>query len=722
MTRRVLICANPDLNYIDGSSIWAQTIALACAATGQARVDFIAKSPPQRDELFAALKAAPSLNIIDGAASEHWQGKRFARLSLPKMAELAVMLDRDDPYDVIIIRGYEIATALLDSPHVLAKTWLYLTDIPQDPGDFSPAARRTMHQLAHGCGRLLCQTDGFRDLWQALVPDLPGEKISLYTPVIPDPPGNLPALADRPVQAIYAGKFKGDWMTLEMAEAWPAICDAVPGAELVMIGDKIHEQPGDPDYRQRMQQRLENTPGLTWLGALSREATQSFLQQARVGLSWRSEAMNDTVEYSTKILEYGGAGCGAILNRNPLHERLLGSDYPLFANTSAEFQQQVIRALTDLDTATRAADALGRLAWRHSFSTRVAEIADWLVLTPKAAARPARTRVLVAGHDLKFFLPLQKRLEATGQFEFLVDQWQGHDRHDEAQSLALLQQADVIFCEWCLGNVRWYSHHKHPHQRLVARFHLQELLTKHLNETDLSSVDHIGFVSDHTRAEALQTFNGLTSERSSVIPNFLDDQKFLPEQKTAEARYTIGMIGVTPMRKRIDRAIDLLEALLAEDDRFCLRIKGKNPLDYGWLLRREDELSYYRAMFERINSDPKLRYKVIFDPAGDDINDWFKMVGFILSPSDHESFHMAIGEGMLTGAKPIIWNWQGAAEIWGSQWVIASVDEAKAAVLSADPAVNLDERLKMTQHAQDVVSQWQKIILGDRALHRQQIV
>src|SRR5690606_36210368 len=153
--------------------------------------------------------------------------------------------------------------------------------------------------------------------------------------------------------------------------------------------------------------------------------------------------------------------------------------------------------------------------------------------------------------------------------------------------------------------------------------------------------------------------------------------KFTALRKTGEASYTLGMIGVTPSLKRLDKAIDLLEALLGEDDRYCLRVKGKNPLDYSWLLGRDCELQYYRSIYERINRDSRLRYRVVFDPPGDDVNDWLSMVGYILSPSDYESFHMAIGEAMLSGSIPIIWDWNGAKEIWGEEFVVKSLLEAK---------------------------------------------
>ncbi|MBS9402915.1 glycosyltransferase [Halomonas sp. TRM85114] len=711
MSKRVLVCGNPDLNFIDGSSIWSQTIALATAATGSAQVDFLAKNTPQRDELFGPLKGVDNLTIIDGTDRQYWKGRGFARITPSMMAELAIRLDRANPYDVIIVRGLEIATQLLEALDVLAKSWIYLTDIPQRLEEYSDDQRRGMQRIAHGCHRLLCQTRGFQALWQALVPDLDAAKERLYTPVIPDLTKALPPLDERPLRAIYAGKFKGDWMTLEMAEQWPAIHHQVPGSELVMIGDKIHDELDQPDYQRRMRHALETTQGLRWLGALPRDAVQQQLQQARVGLSWRDEGMNDTVEYSTKILEYGGAGCAVILNRNPLHEQLVGEDYPLFANSAEEFARQLTLALSEPEIARQAADALKQLAERHTFSTRVREMRQWLDETPKAPKLQAKAKVLVAGHDLKFFTPLQQKLEATGQFEFLIDQWQGHNQHDETQSRALLEQAGVIFCEWCLGNLKWYSHHKKPHQRLVARFHAQEARVPYMNEANWDNIDHVSFVSEHTRRQALEVFQGFPIDKTSVIPNYLDDRKFTPKKKTGDAPYTLGIVGVAPKSKRLDRAVDLLEVLLKEDDRYCLRIKGKHPLDYGWLLKREDELTYYRQVFERINSNPKLRHKVIFDPPGDDVNDWFTMVGFILSPSDFESFHMAIGEGILTGTTPIIWGWNGAAEIWGDAWVVSSLEHAKQAVVSGETTKGLAPYMKGAIFSQDISQRWKQVII-----------
>ncbi|NWL09254.1 glycosyltransferase [Pseudomonas hunanensis] len=698
--KRVLICAAPDLNYIDGSSIWAQTITLALAGTQSAAVDYIAKSKPDRQELFQPLHDHPHVNVIDGTEKRFWKGLPKRRLDFAQMVELATKLHDENKYDVCLIRGFEIATRLLDHPNLLNRTWVYLTDIPQSVEEYNQEQRDVIRKIATGCSRVLCQTQGFADLWKALSPDLSNEKISIYTPVINDFDTRSTPISRRPKAAIYAGKFKTQWKTLEMAQSWPKVHRKVAGSRLVVIGDKIHNDANQKDYSLRMKDALEKTPALSWLGAKSREDVFKEMQKARVGLSWRCESMDDTVEYSTKILEYGAAGCAAILNRNPLHEKLLGSDYPLFANTQAEFELQLKIALKNDQKAQLAASRLQKLASAHTFSARVEVVREWLALQPalapepdaslpaKAAAKTAastapairqlsqKIKVLVAGHDLKFFTSLQKMLKDTGDFEFLVDKWRGHDVHNEKASRHLLEQADVIFCEWCLGNLKWFSKHKLPHQKLIARFHAQEAKLPYLAESKWENIDQIVFVSEHTRRLALTVFNGFPIEKTSIIYNLLDDNKFSSKKKTGDAQFTLGMIGVAPMSKRLDRAIDLLENLLKVDKRYCLRIKGKHPLDYPWLLKRKEELSFYKGIFERINSQDELRHKVIFDPPGDDVNDWMSMVGYILSPSDAESFHMAVGEGILTGATPIVWNWEGADEIWPPNCIVKDAAEA----------------------------------------------
>lgn len=282
-------------------------------------------------------------------------------------------------------------------------------------------------------------------------------------------------------------------------------------------------------------------------------------------------------------------------------------------------------------------------------------------------------RVLAAGHDFKFFDGLQAALEETGRFHFRRDVWQGHDKHDEKASRELLGWADVIFCEWCLGNAVWYAQHRRPRQRLLIRFHLAERNTPFPARLALDRVDRVAFVGAHIEREAHQRL-GLPPEKTCVVPNLIDTRAF-DRPKYEGSVFNLGMVGIAPMRKRIDRALDILEALKQRDGRYCLHIKGAHPSQYPWVWSRQEERAYYRSIWERINTAP-WGNSVVFDPPGRDVAEWFRMVGVLLSMSDFESFHMAVGEGMSSGTLPVVWNWDGARTIWTPRAVVSSVSEA----------------------------------------------
>lgn len=94
--------------------------------TGEVDIDFVAKSTPQRDELYKVLKQDDNINIIDGVSKNYWNGKGHKRLSLPMMAELAIKLNDNNNYDMVVVRGFDIAKTFLNNPKILSKCWIYL--------------------------------------------------------------------------------------------------------------------------------------------------------------------------------------------------------------------------------------------------------------------------------------------------------------------------------------------------------------------------------------------------------------------------------------------------------------------------------------------------------------------------------------------------------------------------------------------------------------------
>ena len=62
----------------------------------------------------------------------------------------------------------------------------------------------------------------------------------------------------------------------------------------------------------------------------------------------------------------------------------------------------------------------------------------------------------------------------------------------------------------------------------------------------------------------------------------------------------------------------------------------------------------------------------MFDRFGPDVASWLRRIGFVLSTSDDESFHLAPAEGMASGAVPALLPWPGAETIYDPRWIHAS--------------------------------------------------
>ncbi|MDN3904200.1 glycosyltransferase [Arthrobacter sp. YD2] len=280
-------------------------------------------------------------------------------------------------------------------------------------------------------------------------------------------------------------------------------------------------------------------------------------------------------------------------------------------------------------------------------------------------AAPAKT-ILVAGHDLKFAGGIVEELKKAGH-TVMIDQWLDHNRHNEEQSRIMLAAADIIFCEWTLGNAAWYSQNVGPHQRLVTRMHSQELFTRYPQALAISNVQSVIFVGRHVADRAIRD-QGIPSDKAIVIPNPVDTAG-LELTKPDDARHRLGLVGIVPAQKHLDRALDVLALLRKQDRRYELHIKGKRPQDYPWMANRPEEMAFYQKQEERIASDPNLQGAVHFDGHGNDMAGWYRKVGVVLSVSDFESFHLTLADGGASGCVAVSLPWAGADQIYPPDWI-----------------------------------------------------
>lgn len=300
-----------------------------------------------------------------------------------------------------------------------------------------------------------------------------------------------------------------------------------------------------------------------------------------------------------------------------------------------------------------------------------------MVTPPRATAPMHRPRVVVAGQKLQFILPVVDRLRATGA-EIEIDEWRGQTRHDEVRSGGLVRWADVVIAEWCLGNAAWYAERVEPRQRLLVHFHRYELDTAQPERVPAVAVDAFVFVGDHFAEEAAGKF-GWPAERCLVVPNPVDVGRYdLP--KTPRADRTLGLLQYHRRLKRLDRALDVLEIVRRTDPGFRLSCKGPDPRDAATKVPFDDS-RWLERQFARIESTPALRGAVEFVEAGPDVDAWLRDIGYILSPSDVESFHLALAEGMASKAAPLIFERAGVRALWADEWIVPDAEAAALKVL-----------------------------------------
>jgi glycosyltransferase involved in cell wall biosynthesis len=696
------------MNLLDGSAIWLQSVTQALVAADCA-VTLVLKAPIRTDRLVAPMLAMDEVTVRMPHAEQLLPGLAEASLTVPQAVTVLADIDTQSPHDLIVLRGRALVSAAARHGAFDGRLWSYLTDVPQAIPAVTPQAAEDLTQIAKASRYLLCQTEELRCFLEGSVAAACGKSV-LFPPVLPadsvrrhaEPPHPT---SGAPLRLVYTGKFAPRWNTLEMTQLPGLLAGRGVPAEVDMVGDKIHDDRNDPTYRRRMQAALGSvpagqpgqpdaeggSPGVVWHGGKPRAEAMAIAAAGDIGLSWRHPELDASLELSTKVLEFGALGLPVILNRTPMHEALLGTDYPLFAASLDDVADVAAVAATDPAVFALAASRTAAATENFTMERAAARLRAYLATAVAAtvlgstvlgstvtgtAAQPLR--VVIAGHDLKFFTPIVALLRLLPGIEVRLDQWAALGEHDPAVSTELAQWADVIICEWCGPNAIWYSRHKRKGSRLLVHLHRFELYSDYPGRVKITAVDQVICVSDYYRRLTLEA-TGWPAAKVVTIPNPLNTGQ-LDRTKLDGARFGLGLIGIVPSRKRIDLALDVLEELRREDDRYSLSVKSGMPWEHWWVWQKPEEREHYTTALRRVQRSPLLRGAVVFDDAGPDVPAWLRRIGYILSTSDDESFHVAPAEGMASRAVPAIRHWPGAETIYDKRWLHETPREMAEAI------------------------------------------
>jgi glycosyltransferase involved in cell wall biosynthesis len=714
-----LLYGDVNLNIIDGSAIWAQSMAEALSGAG-CRVTMVLKARVLTDRLVAPIESLPNVTVIRAVEAGMATGDAVTPGQLPGALS---RVDAADHADLVVMRGLRAVTAVVAEGSLNGRLWTYLTDVPQDPLALDQATTETLGSISAASRVMLCQTEELRCHLESAIPQACGNS-EIWSPVVPEPTFPIPEHSDPRdgVRMVYSGKFAPLWNTMQMCQLPSMLHARGIDAELHMVGDKVHEDPGDPTFRDRMSEALRESPGVLWHGGMPRQAAMQLAATGHVGLGWRDPAMDASLELSTKVLEFGMLGVPVIFNRTTMHERLFGTDYPFYAASLEDVAECVARLTTDPQAADlarqRCADVAGESSMPRAIARMRGLLDRYFPSAPHLASRAGRLRVLVASHDLKFFTRILDHYRALPELEVRVDHWTGLHTHDEAASRGLLDWAEVVVCEWAGPNAVWYSRNKRPGQRLITRLHRFELGGRWLQEIDIAAVDQVVCVSPHY-AQLTRRQTGWDPTRVVVVPNWVDVAQF-DRPKLGDVRHSLGMIGIAPARKRLDLGVEVLSHLRRWDDRYRLSIKSKMPWDYWWIWNDRAEHEHFAEVFARVARSPELAGAVVFDGFGGDVPGWLRRIGWVLSTSDDESFHLAPAEGMASRAVPALLPWPGSDTIYAREWISP---DAAAMAARIHEVVSSGQWQQLADHAHrsvlasfplaDVVDRWTRILTED---------
>lgn len=294
--------------------------------------------------------------------------------------------------------------------------------------------------------------------------------------------------------------------------------------------------------------------------------------------------------------------------------------------------------------------------------------------------KESKRRLLINGYDLKFILPVIPYLEH--EYEIKIDEWTGHNSHDEKQSKSMLEWADIIWCEWMLGNAVYYSKMKNKNQRLVIRAHRFELGREFGNQIDYEKVNLVFAVGYYYLERFAEKFS-IPAKKMRLLSNYIESTIYSKE-KSDEAAYHIGLVGILPSRKGLKKGLTLLQELRKADKRFKLCIMGQAPSDVTWIQNNPKERQYFDECDEFIKEHDLSGHIVYGGYVERSL--LYKNIGYVLSLSDKEepeSFHLSPAEGACSGSMGLLLNWPGVEYIYPEEVIYESLDEMKEEIIKA---------------------------------------
>lgn len=652
MKNKILLYGDVNLNIIDGSSIWLTSLAKLLSQDKNNVIDILVKEPIISTTIVKSLKEISNVNLID---SKQYV-KKIKSVNATNIQNVIEKLDTYRDYSVIILRGFDVVSAMLKSS-LHTKIFPYITDFCHNENHISSKEVIKLTTIYNSVDNIFVQTKEMED-YLCRILNVDGIKFTILSPMVFV--DNIQKVKIKEKSIIYAGKFAIDWNILELIQIMEKIYKIDKDIKLYVIGDKFNKDI--INKKEFILKKFDQLPNIKYIGKLSREATIEYIKSCCIGYNYRSEEVdnNNSLEISTKLIEYSKCGKPTLLRNTQMYRNMLGDDYPLYIDSVDDAVNKIISTFSNDYIYKKAQKLSNKLGNKFEPNQIYAKI------KPKIYSYDQKKlRILVSGHDLKFIDSLFPLIRE--KYELIIQQPSDYMIINKKENKKLLKSVDIIFVEWLLLNAEWYSKHKLPHQKLFIRAHRFEIEKKYGYKLNITNVDKIITVSYNYYEQFIEKFR-FPRHKVTIISNYVEIQK-LDNLKSLESKYNIALIGCLPSKKGLHRAVNILINLRKIDSRYKLFVAGKKPEDTPfWNL--PDQRRYYQKIYQKIHENNLNKY-VVFT-GWIELSEFLKNIQYTLSLTDYknsESFHLAPMETIASGGIGLILRWEGCEYTYPSNMI-----------------------------------------------------
>lgn len=251
-----------------------------------------------------------------------------------------------------------------------------------------------------------------------------------------------------------------------------------------------------------------------------------------------------------------------------------------------------------------------------------------------------------------------------------------------------VNDADLIWVEWADETAVLVSQWE-VKKPVLVHLHRYESLSTWLHVLNPLGISGIFFVSDCMRQIVLSQRPSLARVPMSVVPLGVNPSLY-STAKTAAAACTIAQVGWRVDIKDTFWTINLVKRLRETDPTWKLLLVGPEP---------DPKDAWARPLYRLISANSEW---ITITGNREDLADYFRNIGWVVSASLSESFHRSVIEGAAAGCVPVVRDWPemarygGARGIYPEHWIVANQEEAAARIIETRKSGIPDETARAT--------------------------